>query len=319
MISVEKALDLISAEIRPLPIQTTDLFGAKGRILGESLSATHSSPPFDASAMDGFAVRVEDCQSGENGSVRLDIQGEILAGQDGNDPLKARHALRINTGAPIPPGADAVVRIEDTAIFGDEVEIHVPPKSGTNLRRAGEDYRDGEVLLHAGQRIDSRTVGMLASLGCAEVPVARKPRVALLATGDELVEPGGKLEKGQIFNSNRYALAAQLAAWGAEVHDLGLVQDTLESTKTALTRALKFDVAITTGGVSMGSHDFVRPALADLGAKEIFWKVRQRPGKPLLFTKKGDCLCFGLPGNPVSVYLTAVLYVRSTLLRKSVV
>jgi molybdopterin molybdotransferase len=188
------------------------------------------------------------------------------------------------------------------------------------VRRAGEDYPSGATLLEAGRRLDPAAVGLLGSLGVARVRVAGRPKVALLATGDELLEPGEPMGYGRIYNSTRYALLPMLEAWGAEVQVLGRARDEAGATREALARGLEYDVLITTGGVSMGSRDLIRPTLLELGARELFWKVRQRPGKPIFAARResaggGGCLCLGLPGNPVSVFVTAVIYVRAALLR----
>lgn len=312
MISVSEALGRVLAESDRLPIQTVSLENAAGRVLAAEIRATHDSPPFDTSAMDGFAVRCEDVRKLPTG---LPLQDEVIAGARGRMSLAEGSTIRINTGAPLPRGADAVIRVEDTRLSGGGVEFSLPVAAGQNVRRAGEDYKSGDCLLHAGRRLDARSVGLLASLGRARVPVARRPRAALLATGNEVLDPGEPMEFGKIYNSSRYALRAFFEGIGIEVHDLGTVGDSPAATREALAEGLRFDMLITTGGVSMGTHDFVRPGLLELGAREIFWKVKQRPGAPMFFARAGQTLCFGLPGNPVSVYVTALLYVRAAALR----
>jgi molybdopterin molybdotransferase len=317
LVSVERAVELVLEAAGGMKMggESVELLAAKGRVLAETIRATHDSPPFDNSAMDGFAVRVGDLEGAtREAPVALAVQGEVAAGDGRERALEGGRAMRINTGAPLPKGAEAVARIEDVEIDGDCVRFFAPIEAGASVRRAGEDYRKGQALLAPGGRIDARTIGLLASLGRASVGVARRPRAALLASGDELVEPGSPLESGQIYNSNRYALQAMLEGFGAEVFDLGCVGDSAEATRRAVEKGFGFDLLVTTGGVSMGSRDYIRPALIEAGAEEIFWKVKQRPGKPLFFARKGGTLCFGLPGNPVSVFVTATIYVRGALL-----
>lgn len=316
MIGVQAALDQLLAEVDAQPVQSTDLLNAAGRFLAEPVAAPRDAPPFDNSAMDGFAVRCADLAAAASDSpVVLPLHGEIIAGTGAAPKLEPGATLRINTGAPLPDGAQAVVRVEDVEIGEGNVKFFAPVPEGLAVRRAGEDFKAGATLLRPGRRIDSRCIGLLASLGLTRVPVARLPRVALLASGDELREPGEPLAFGQIYNSSRYALQPLLRSFGAEVHDLGKVGDTPEATREALGRGFEFDALITTGGVSMGTHDFIRPVLIELGARQIFWKVKQRPGRPIFIAKKDRTLCFGLPGNPVSVFVTALVYVRAALLR----
>lgn len=316
MISVEEALQRVLGAVPPIAQRHVSISGAGGRYLAEDVEATHSSPPFDTSAMDGFAVRAADlAAASENSPVRLPHAGEVRAGESRSFRLESNSALRINTGAPLPEGADAVVRIEDVNLQEDAVTFVSPVAPGNNLRRRGEDFVEGARLLQAGRRLDAAAIGVLASMGRRSVCVARRPRVALFSTGDEIVEPGEPLPYGSIYNSSRYALAPLLEGFGAEIHDFGRIPDDEASTKRALGDALGFDLIVTTGGVSMGSRDFVRPVLLDLGVEEVFWKVKQRPGKPLFFGKKDACLIFGLPGNPVSVFVTALVYVRVAILK----
>lgn len=321
MLGVEEALQLVIGSARLLEPRSVGLRDAAGRFLAADVRAAHDSPPFDTSAMDGMAVRAADLRSASAASpVLLPLDGEVSAGANVTPALRPGAALRINTGAPLPAGADAVVRIEDVVLDtgapgAGRVSFSAPCAEAANLRRRGEDFAAGSVVLTAGRRLNAAAVGVLASLGCDSAPVTRPPRVALFSTGDEIVEPGQPLPPGSIYNSSRYALMPLLAGFGAEVHDMGRLPDEPAATLRALERGLDFDAVVTTGGVSMGSRDFVRPALHDLGAEEIFWKVRQRPGKPLVFATHGGTLFFGLPGNPVSVFVTALVYVRAALLR----
>lgn len=318
MISVREAVEAtIAAAPRP-GTERVRVAEAAGRVLREEIRAPHDSPPFDVSAMDGYAVLARDLErASEAAPVALPVAGEANAG-GGATILEPGTALRINTGAPVPAGADAVVPVERVVARGDRVEFREPVAAGFAIRRAGEDYRAGRAMARPGRRLDPVGLGLLASMGLAEVEVARRPRVALLATGDELVEPGRPLGFGQIYNSTRPALAALLRAWGAEVADLGTASDEPGATRDALARGLEFDMLVTTGGVSMGSRDLVRPTLLELGAAEVFWKVAQRPGKPLFVARRAtdgrETLCMGLPGNPVSVVATAILYARAALL-----
>jgi molybdopterin molybdotransferase len=316
MISVDEALARILAAVPPPTPQRTRLRRAAGRVLAAPVISGHDSPPFDTSAMDGFAVRAADLSTVPG---TLPVQGEVIAGDGRPHELKPGHALRINTGAPLPLGADAVVRIEDVRLEGGaRASFPGGVATGENIRRRGEDFSASSTLLKPGRRLHAADVGVLASLGLAHVSVGRMPRVALFSTGNELAEPGDPLPPGGIYNSSRHALVPLLAGFGAEIHDMGRIPDDVRMTRDALERGLAFDVMVTTGGVSMGTHDFVRPALSQLGVRELFWKVRQRPGKPLYFgvlEGPGQTLCFGLPGNPVSVFVTALVYVRAALLR----
>lgn len=316
MISVEEALNKVLAET-PGPVrQSVGLSEASGRYAIDAVAAPFDAPPFDNSAMDGFCVICADLdRAGPKNPVSLRLTGEVIAGDGSERALAAGQTLRINTGAPVPEGCEAVVRIEDVEVDEESVTFRSGVKAGEAIRRAGEDFRSGQTILEAGRQLDPRAVGVIASLGMDRVAVARRPRVALIASGDELVEPGAPLERGQIYNSSRYALAPLLGSFGAEVHDLGCVGDTRVATREALGRCFGFDALITTGGVSMGSHDFIRPTLVELGAREVFWKVKERPGMPIFFARAEKTLCFGLPGNPVSVFVTALLYVRAALLK----
>lgn len=319
MIGVEEALERVLARVTPRPVERVGLRDCAGRVLAEDARAPHDSPPFDTSAMDGFAVRSVDLAASRGSGAaraRLPIQSEVSAGDSGRAALTAGHAIRINTGAPLPDGADAVVRIEDVVIESGYVDLPGRVEPGGAVRRAGEDYRAGQVLIPAGRRIDARAIGALASIGVARPAVAARPRVAVLASGDEIVEPGHPLRFGQIYDSTRYALMAALERVGAEVMDLGHVADDPEAVRGALSRGFEFDFLITTGGVSMGSRDFIRPIALELGAEEIVYQVRQRPGKPLFIAAAPTgAMMFGLPGNPVSVMVSALVYVRAALLR----
>ena len=301
LISIDEARERVLAEVRPL--DTERVPPALGRILAEPAVAREGLPPFDASAMDGFAV-----PAGEASVLR--IEGESRAGAPSSSPLAPGTACRISTGAVIPEGTHAVVPIERTEERDGGVVVPAT-ETGANIRRAGEDVRAGETVIAAGSEIGPAEVAVLASLGMPAVLCARVPRLAIVATGDELVEPGVDLAPGQIRNSNVYGLAAQADRARATVVMREQVADDFEETRDALARALAADVVCVSGGVSVGPHDHVKPALAQLGVDERFWGVRLQPGKPTWFgTTREGTLVFGLPGNPVSAMVTFHLFAR---------
>ena len=303
LISIDEARERVLAAVRPLPAEDVPLTACAGRVLAADARASHDLPPFDASAMDGFAV-----PSGE--AATLPVTMESRAGAPAREPLAPGTACRISTGAVVPPGTHAVVPVENVRQAGGEVTVPATAPAA-NIRRAGEDVRAGETVLAGGAPIGPAEVAVLASLGLAVVPCSRRPRVAILATGDELVEPGEPLGPGQIRNSNAHGLAAQAALAGAEVVARERVADTPEATRDALAAALDAaDVVCVSGGVSVGPHDHVKPVLAELGAEERFWGVSLQPGKPTWFGARGDTLVFGLPGNPVSAMVTFHLFAR---------
>ena len=302
LISIDEARERVLAEVRPL--DTEHVPPALGRVLAESAVAREDLPPFDASAMDGFAV-----PAGEAGSLR--IAGESRAGAPSSSPLAPGTACRISTGAVVPEGTHAVVPVEMTEERNGEV-VAPATEAGANIRRAGEDVHAGETVIAAGTELGPAEVAVLASLGMPAVLCACVPRLAIVATGDELVEPGIELAPGQIRNSNMYALAAQADRAGAQVVMREQAADDFGQTKDALARALEAaDAVCVSGGVSVGPHDHVKPALAELGVEERFWGVRLQPGKPTWFGSAGDgTLVFGLPGNPVSAMVTFHLFAR---------
>jgi len=263
-------------------------------------------PGYDNSAMDGYAVRSADCT--EKGAV-LRIGQRIAAGQTGQ-PLEAGTAARIFTGAPVPPNADAVVMQELCEQNEEQVTINAVVKVGSHIRRAGEDIQQGGVVLEAGHRLRPQELGLLASVGLNKVPVKRKLKVATFFTGDELVEPGHQLAAGQIYNSNKYTIKGLLQTTGCEILDLGIVPDTLEATLDVLKKAAeKADLVITSGGVSVGEEDYVRVALEQLGELTM-WRIAMKPGKPVAYGKVGNAVFIGLPGNPVSVFVTFLVFAR---------
>jgi molybdopterin molybdotransferase len=291
---------------RALPLDAEDVPVARvaGRVAAEAATARTDLPPFDSSAMDGYAVRSVDTPG------PLTVVGHSAAGKPELRVLGAGEAIVISTGAVVPAGADAVVPVERTS--GDvEVEGVAP---GENIRPRGGDARVGDVVAERGDVLRPAQVGALAAAGVASVRCTRRPRVAVFATGSELRAPGEVLELGQIYESNTVMLTAQLESAGAEVTVLDPVRDDEDATRVALERGLAGDMLITSGGVSVGPHDLVRAALAALGAEEIFWRVAVKPGKPIAFAVRGATLVFGLPGNPVSSLVGFELFVRPALL-----
>jgi molybdopterin molybdotransferase len=315
LIAPPEALRLVLSRVRPLELEAVPLARALGRVLGEPLASGDDVPPFDSSAMDGFAVRAEDTRGARADSpLELRLAGESRAGSPAERGPEAREAVRISTGAMLPPGADAVVRVEDTAERDGIVEVRAEVAPGREVRRAGEDVAAGEQVLGAGSALGAAELAVAASVGAPELRCRRRPNVSILVTGDELVEPGRELAPGQIRNTNGIAIEALARDAGAAVHGHATVGDDYRATVEALASSLEADVAVTTGGVSVGAHDHVKPALAELGVEEVFWGVALRPGKPTWFGTRGRTLVFGLPGNPVSAMVTFRLFVRPALM-----
>ena len=292
--------------------ETVAITAAHGRVLAVPQISSITVPPLDNSAMDGYAVRLADVT---RVGARLPVSQRILAGAVGQ-PLAAGTAARIFTGAPVPAGADAVLMQEDCTAEGEAVLINKLPRPGENIRRAGEDIQVGAQILAAGTRFTAAEMGLAASVGLAEVPVFKRLKVACFFTGDELVAPGNPLAPGQIYNSNRYTLAGLIHDLGCELIDLGIVPDSLEATETALAGAASIaDVVITSGGVSVGEADYVKAAVEKLGRVEM-WKVAMKPGKPVVYGQVDKADFIGLPGNPVSAFVTFCLFVRPFLLKR---
>ncbi|HYO79630.1 MAG TPA: gephyrin-like molybdotransferase Glp [Thermoanaerobaculia bacterium] len=310
MLPVEEAQARVMAEVVPGPTETVAFGEAHGRVLREDVFATHDLPPFDNSAMDGYAVRAEEIA---NAPVRLPVSGDIPAGHPSVDPLASRPAMRIMTGAYLPDGADTVSQVELTDAGMDVVSINKALPRGANVRRRGEDMRSGDLVLRAGSRIGPAELAVLASVQKTSVNVGRRPTVAILSTGDELVDVDGPREAGQIVNTNGPLLAALVRQAGAIPRPLGIVRDTRDATITALQTALESDFVISSGGVSVGAFDFVKEALDAIGAETKFWRVAMKPGKPVVLSRFGDRLIFGLPGNPVSCFVSFHLFVRPAL------
>ncbi len=318
MMTVEDAQQKILAALAPLPSESVPLAAAHGRILAAPPLAAVDLPGFDNSAMDGYAVRAEDVAgAGAAAPVRLQLMGQVAAGEFFSDPVTAGNCVRIFTGSPLPAGADAVVMQEDTRAAADgAVEILDRVRAWENVRLQGEDARRGSPGGAVGERISAGRIGLLAASGVVEVRAGRRPVTGLLATGNELREAGAILGRGEIFESNRAMLAPLVTAAGGVVKIYPMVPDTLAATRAALERALtECDVVITTGGVSVGALDFVKAAWTELGGTVEFWRVAMKPGKPFAFGKRDGRSWFGLPGNPVSALVTFLLLARPALLK----
>ncbi|MDI6799640.1 MAG: molybdopterin molybdotransferase MoeA [Actinomycetota bacterium] len=313
----KEALEIILNEIRPLQAVEMPLSASLSQVLAEDIFSKEPIPPFDNSAMDGYAVRFAGARgASKDGPVKLKVISDLAAGCSDEFTVSAGQAIRIMTGAPIPSGADTVVKQEDTDMGGDEVAIFFPPKLGDNIRLAGEDIAKGEKVLEAKHLLRPAEIGVLASLGCSKLKVFARPKVQILCTGDELIGIDEAMAPGKIRNSNAYSLSSQVKAAGAEALGFSTVRDDPQATKKAISEGLKSaDVLIITGGVSVGDYDFVKEAMETLGAEQKFWKVAQRPGMPLAFWLLGGKPVFGLPGNPVSTMVCFEEYVRPALLK----
>ncbi|MCZ7663721.1 MAG: molybdopterin molybdotransferase MoeA [Thermoleophilia bacterium] len=316
MISIAEARALILAEARPLPPERRALTDSLGGVLAEPIAAPHHVPPFDNSAMDGFAVRaVDTAGAGPEHPVALIMRDTIPAGADSWADVGPGEAAKIMTGAALPPGADAVVEVEASEEVGGKVRLFREVVPGTSVRLAGEDVAAGDVVLQPGDPIGPAEIGILASLGFPEVLVCRRPRVAIISTGSELVEVDQPLRPGQIRNSNSYTLEAQCRQLGLEPDRLGIAPDDYEATRALVERGLAYDVLITSGGVSVGEFDFVKDVQDALGVERRLWGVAMKPGKPLAFGVREGCLVFGVPGNPVAAMVSFELFVRPALMR----
>jgi len=307
LLTLEAAIEAVLARSAPLPRERVSLGDAGGRVLAEPALALVDLPPFASSAMDGFALRSADTPG------RLPVVARIAAGSPAPRALRPGEAMGIATGGVVPEGADAVVPIERVVQQDDSLDIPEPVGHNDNVRPRGGDAYEGEVVLEAGSRLGPAQVGALAAAGIPELVCARRPRVAVLATGSELRTPGEPLEPGEIYEANGAMLTAALHAYGADVDRLAPVRDDEDAHRDALEHALQADVVVSSGGVSVGPHDLVRRVTAELGVEEVFWRVAVKPGKPISFGVREATLVFGLPGNPVSALVGFELFVRPAL------
>jgi molybdopterin molybdotransferase len=310
MLTVAEARARIVQAFAPLPAEQVSLANALGRVLAEQVHARLTQPPFAVSAMDGYAVRAADVAKVP---VSLKLVGYAPAGSAYGSPIKSGEAVRIFTGAPLPDGADAIVIQEDTQATGDSVLVKEAAPIGRYVRAAGLDFRRGDPGLAVGKRLGARDIGLAAAMNHPWLQVHRRPRVAILATGDEIVMPGEPVGPNQIVSSNGLALAAFLRAAGAEPIDLGIAADNRAALQRLAAGAAGADLLVTTGGASVGDHDLVQAALGDQGMAVDFWKIAMRPGKPLMFGNIGATRVIGLPGNPVSTLVCALVFIRPAL------
>jgi molybdopterin molybdotransferase len=314
LLSVAEALARVLEHAAPLPAEEAFLSDAAGRVLAYPLKARRTQPPADVSAMDGYAVRTADVA---NVPVRLKVIGEVAAGRPFARPVGPGEAARIFTGGVVPDGADTVVIQEQTKRDGDQVEIEKPTAKGRHIRVEGLDFKADETLLPAGHRLTARDLTLAAAMNHPLVPVHRRPKIALFATGDELVPPGTEPAPGQIVSSNTFALAALARGEGAEVNDLGIVGDRLDETVAAVRRARQggADILVTSGGASVGDYDLVQKALAAEGMALSFWRLALRPGRPLMHGRLGAMHVLGVPGNPVSAFVCGFLFLAPLIRR----
>jgi molybdopterin molybdotransferase len=311
LLSVDEALGILLAGARPVvEVEEVPTLDATGRVLARAQRSTMDVPPMDNSAMDGYAVRLADVQK----NPKLKVAQRIMAGSVGR-PLEPGTAARIFTGAPIPLGADAVVMQEHCEADSEAVFIKKTPRPAEWIRFAASDVKKGGEILPAGKRLLPQDTGLAASVGIASVPVLRKVKLGLFFTGDELVMPGEALAPGRIYNSNRFTLRGLAEVFGCELRDYGIVPDSLDATRAVLRKAAaECDVIVTSGGVSVGDADFVRPAVEAEG-ELLMWKIAMKPGRPLAFGKVGRASFIGLPGNPVSSFVTFLIFVRPFILK----
>jgi len=306
--SIAEAQALVLGRVSALAAEQVPIAEAAGRVLAANAAAVVDLPPFPSSAMDGFAVRAADTPG------TLPVVARSAAGLPAGQRLEAGEAIGISTGGVVPDGADAVIPIEYVVEHDNSVEIAEPVEPGTNIRPRGGDVQSGGVVCPAGTRLGPGQLGALAAAGLAELSCARRPRAVVLTTGTELRPPGEPLGPGEVYEANGLMLAVALASAGAAAERLPAVEDDYDAHLVAIARGLEADVLVTSGGVSVGRHDLVRPVLADLGAEEVFWRVAVKPGKPVSFSVRGSTLVFGLPGNPVSALVGFELFVRPAIL-----
>ncbi|MBC7882962.1 MAG: molybdopterin molybdotransferase MoeA [Anaerolineae bacterium] len=309
MISVEEAQELILAAVQVAPPERLDLLSARGRVLAETVTARQDFPPYDNSAMDGYAVRSQD-------GPALQVIGTVAAGQVPDFTVGSGQAVRIMTGAMVPTGADAVVMQENVRAEGVQIVLAQAPQSGSNIRRQGEFNRSGSALLKPGAILGPGEIAILAAAQRSFVMVHRAPTVAILSTGNELVGIDGTLSTGQIVDSNQYGIAAQIAEAGGVPRLLGIAPDDPDQIRASVEAALSADFVLTSGGASVGQFDYLPKVLADLGAEVVLYKINMKPGKPLMFAKLGDRQIWGLPGNPVSSLFCFWQFVRPAIRKR---
>ena len=312
LIDHPEAVSLVLENTPRLPVARAPLMEARGLALAEDVRAGFDSPPFDNSAVDGYAVRSEDAEAGRT----FKVVDEAPAGRPAQKEVGEGEAIKIFTGGVVPRGADAVVMVENTSGWGEEFELKKAAEAGQNLRAAGEDVHEGDVILHAGTEVGATEIALAATQGYGELPVYRRPKVVILSTGSELVEPGTReLSPGEIFDSNSFALLAQALEAGADARRMVSASDDADALRAAMEEALaSADVVVTSGGVSVGQRDLVKSTLLELGVEQVFWGVKLKPGKPVFFGTRGDARFFGLPGNPVSAMVCFELFVRPALM-----
>jgi len=316
MITVDEALSKILSHIHPLGFEKVSILDALERVIGEDIYARRNIPPLDNSAMDGYALRVEDVQNAsQEHPIRLEVIEDLPAGVISKKKLEKGKAIRIMTGAPIPKGADTVVPVEETKQEDGFVLIFKATALDENIRKSGEDVKKGDRVISKGDAIRPAEVGMLASIGRSFVSVYQRPLVAILCTGDELVDVDGELDEVKIISSNSYTLAAQVKDCGAIPVQLGIAKDRKEEIEEKLYQGMRADILISSAGVSVGDYDFVKDVMKKLGMEMVFWKVAMRPGQPLAFGTIGGKPVFGLPGNPVSSMISFEQFVRPSLLK----
>jgi molybdopterin molybdotransferase len=313
LIDYREAVRLVLENTPRLPVTRAPLMDAQGLALAENVRARFDSPPFDNSAVDGYAVRSADVEAGRT----FKVVDEAPAGRPAQKKVGQGEAVKIFTGGVIPEGADAVVMVENTSGWGEEFELRKAAGPGNNLRGAGEDVREGDLMLRAGTEISAPEIALAATQGYGDLPVYRRPRIVVLSTGTELVEPGTReLSPGEIFDSNSFALLAQAREAGAEARRVAAASDDADVLRDAMEEALESaDAVVTSGGVSVGEKDLVKGTLLNLGVEQVFWGIKLKPGKPVFFGTRDDARFFGLPGNPVSAMVCFELFVRPALMK----
>jgi len=319
MISYREALEIVLRNAKPISKEEVRIQDAVNRYIIKDIRAPFDIPRFDNSAMDGYAIKSQDTRgASKDNPVRLRVSGEIKTGESSRRTLKTNEAFSISTGSKIPFGADSVVMKEDVELQDGYILISREIRKGENIRFKGEEFKKGEVILKKGTEITPSVVGLLALCGFERIKVYRLPVIGFVSSGTELVEPGGKVQEHQIYNSNYYSISSLLRVSGFDVNYYGIVRDNYREARRIIEKAVeKSDVVLISGGVSVGDVDYIKEVLRDLKVKELFWRVRIKPGKPVFFGKKGNKIIFGLPGNPVSSFVNSFLFVIP-LLKKMV-